>query len=339
MRLLAIAFALAVLFPVTRGEAAMMREWVLVVGSSTLYPLAVVAAERLSRTTDHRAPVVEASGTGGGFDRFCADDDLSTPDIVNASRRIRESERRRCREAGVDDIVEIPIGFDGIVAIRSNTATPLAITHEQLWTAIAETVPVLGRPMANPFTRWSGIDPALPDEPIRIYGPPMTSGTRDTIAEKVMQRSCDELEPATAGTPEGRAACRRVRIDGPYIAVMESDDLVVRRTHDDPFAVGLIGFNTYFRFDTMLHTVPIDGIEPTYDSIHERTYPLTRTLYVYVKKSRIGKVDGLHAFLTALTDDSAIGPEGYLVDQGLVPLNDAARAEARATVRDLAPAR
>lgn len=333
---IAIAILVATLLSAGDG-AASMRNWILAVGSSTVFPLASLAAERFARETNHRAPVIEASGTGGGFDRFCQGLDMTTPDIVNASRRMHESEWRKCRENDVRDIVEIPIGFDGIVALRAAEAAPLSITHGQLWLALGETVPFALKWQANPFLRWREIDLGLPDERIRIYGPPPTSGTRDVLSDDIMQASC-----AAAAAVESIAVrpevCRRIREDGAYVNAMEADDLVIQRVRAERAAIGLVGFNTYFRFRTLVRAVPIDGIAPDHDTIYDHTYPLSRSLFVYVKKAHVGQVDGLRDFLLGLTRESAIGPDGYLADRGLVPLDDAGRAQARKRAETLAPA-
>lgn len=326
-RLLATGILLSLLSPVSaQGLDELQRQHLLLVGSSTTFPVISAATERIRRSEGGPVSVVEATGTGGGFKLFCAGLGLATPDIVMASRRMKDSERARCRENGVDAVREVRIGYDGIVVASLRGTAAMALSTRALHLALAREVPAADGSglVANPYTRWNQVDPALPADPIRVLGPPPTSGTRDVLVERLMHAACLEVPAlrAVAETdPEQFARrCYTLREDGPYVNAGENDARLVRKLFGDPGALGILGYNFLDRNRDRLQGAPIDGVAPTFDSIESGEYPLTRPLYLYLKEAHLGVVPGLDGFFAALISPAAIGPDGYLVEQGLIPL-------------------
>ncbi len=307
---------------------AVARDQIRVVGSSTVYPFITTTAERFGKGKSFKTPVVESTGTGGGFKLFCSGVGPSFPDIANASRPIKASERAACAANGVTAIVEIKIGYDGIVLANAQQSAKLALTRAQLYRALAKNVPLNGAFVPNPYKRWSEIDPSLPNEKIEVMGPPPTSGTRDAFVEHV-------LEPSCAATPEGkalqsgsdafRASCLSVREDGAYVEAGENDNLIVQKLKANPASHGIFGFSYLEQNTDQIQGAAIDGVVPTFETIASGQYPLSRPLFIYVKKAHVEQVPGIAAFLAELTSENAWGPSGYLVDKGLIPLADSER--------------
>jgi phosphate transport system substrate-binding protein len=303
------------------------RQHVLVVGSSTTYPIIAAAAERFGRRAGVATPVVEATGTGGGFKLFCAGLGPSTPDVVMASRPLKPSERRECDANGVGDIREIKLGYDGIVIVNQKRGPKLHLDKRELWLAIAKRVPAAGDTgelVDNPYRNWRDIDPELPDLPIRVLGPPPTSGTRDILLERLLRRACAAL-PALAAIAarseaDFEAACYRLREDGLFVNAGENDARLVRKVVDDADAVAILGYNFLDRNRERLQAATIEGVEPAFELIESGAYPLSRPLYVYAKPQHATRVPHLDAFLDELTAAHSAGPGGYLVDKGLIPL-------------------
>ncbi len=313
------------------------RDAIRVVGSSTMYRMTARVAEDFGRATMGTTPVVESTGSGGGFKLFCQGLGGHTPDVAAASRMIAESEAAACAANDVHDVVELPVGFGGVVAVTAQDAPDLALTRRHIWLAIAESVPVGGEMVPNPYTSWHDVDPALPDLPIQVYGPPPTSGTRDVLVGLVMEPPClDDAVVKTLPEAERLPTCKRVREDGVYVAAGEFDDNLARRVQANPKAIGIVGFHV-LEENLGLKAASIDGVTPTFSSILGGRYPLVRPLYIYVKGDHAGRVDNLKAFVQAYVSDAAIGPEGYLTDIGLVPLPASERAATQrkaATLRD-----
>lgn len=291
-----------------------------------MYAFTAVVAETFAGTTDNKAPVIEATGTGGGFKLFCAGLGLNTPDIVTASRPMAEEERTLCAANGVGEIARHKIGYGGVVVVEARKAGvedggTLNLTRRQLWLALAKTVPVDGVLVANPYTRWSQIDPALPDRPIRVYGPPPTSGTRDIFAEAVMEGGCSAFRNVQdLATTERREVCEHFREDGVFVEAGENDDLAVRRIVDDSRSMGIVGYNALRRHAHLLVGIPLEGVRPNLETIASGSYPVSRELSVYVKAAHLDTVPSLQAFVREITSNAAIGEDGYLVEIGLIPL-------------------
>jgi len=318
--------------------AAQARDQIRIVGSSTVFPFSTAVAEQFGQTSGFPTPVVESTGSGGGLKLFCSGVGEEFPDITNASRRIKDSEVATCAENGVADIIEVKIGFDGIVLANSRTEPHMNISIPQLWQALATNVPDAdGNLIANPYTTWSEIDPSLPNYKIRVMGPPPTSGTRDAFVELVMDGGCKAF-PSVAALKEAdkdhfEEVCQSIREDGAFVEAGENDNLIVQKLEADPEAFGIFGFSFLDQNVDKLQGSAIDGVDPTFDNISTGDYPVSRSLYFYVKKAHIGVVPGIQEYIEAFTSEDAWGPFGYLADKGLIPLPDADREDARENAR------
>ena len=335
---------LLAVFTATAGFEAVAqgaRDYVSIVGSSTVYPFSTVVAERFGRNTEFKSPTVEPTGTGGGFKAFCGGIGVAYPDITNASRRIKQSEVDDCVAHGVTDIVEVQIGYDGIVIANSRAAPHIDLTLDQIFLALAKNVPDPANPerlVANPYRRWSEIAPGLPDAAIEVLGPPPTSGTRDAFLELVMQVGC-EAYPAIAAL-EGdvqTAACHTIREDRVYIDTGENDNVIVQKLVDNPAALGIFGYSFLDQNSDKVQGARINGIEPTFDFIADGSYAISRPLYFYVKAAHASMIPGIREFLAEFTSESAWGDYGYLTDRGLIPLDPADRRAVAEAARNLTP--
>ncbi len=304
---------------------------IFIVGSSTVFPFAATVVETFGRQTDFMAPHIEPTGSGGGIDMFCSGLGLRTPDIANSSRPIKASEIAKCAANGVTEIIEVQIGFDGIVLANAMTGPEADFTKQQIFLALAKTVPVDGELVPNPYERWSEIDPGLPDIPITVLGPPPTSGTRDAFVELVMEEACDSFpEIAALAETDERAyalACASLREDGRFVEAGESDNLIVTRLLNNPNSFGIFGYS-FLEENENLRGHKIDGVDPAFENIADGSYPIARSLFFYTKAAHIGRVPGLKEYLAEFTSDRAIGDFGYLIDKGLIPLpEDRRRAQ------------
>jgi len=303
------------------------RQHVHVVGSSTAYPIIAAAAEHFGHTSTWTTPVVESTGTGGGIKLFCSGLSLQTPDIVMASRAMKPSERSDCEKNHVTDIREVKIGFDGIVIANRNDAPRFSLSRHDIYLALARQVPSRTRPgemVDNPYRTWQQVNPALPDLEIRVYGPPPTSGTRDSLAERVLSGAC-LAEPAMRDLfHQDRDAfqqqCHSLREDGAFINAGENDARLVRKLSNDPQALGILGFNFLDRNRDRLQAATVEGIPPEFETIESGIYPLSRPLYLYAKPQHYKVVGGLQSFIDDITSPASLGQEGRLIDQGLIPL-------------------
>ncbi|MCU0759791.1 MAG: substrate-binding domain-containing protein [Steroidobacteraceae bacterium] len=320
------------------------RDFVNVVGSSTVYPFTTTVAEQFGRQGRFKTPKVESTGTGGGIKLFCNGVGVQHPDVVNASRRMNAGELETCRKNGVTEIVEVKIGFDGLTLSESKRGPSFSLTRKQVYLALAKQVPDPARPTAlvnNPYKTWKDVDPALPALKIEVLGPPPTSGTRDSFHELYMEAGCrsfawiDQLR----GMDEKRfkRVCHTVREDGAFIEAGENDNLIVQKIEANPNAVGIFGFSFLEENLDQLRGLKVDGVEPTYETIASGKFPAARPLYVYVKKAHIGVIPGLKQFVDEYVSDKALGEEGYLTERGLVALPRAELAKMRADVKALKP--
>lgn len=302
---------------------AFARDQIRIVGSSTVFPFSSYVAEEFGATTGHPAPVVESTGSGGGHKLFSEGPGLDTPDITNSSRRMKVSEFERNMENGVNQIVEIKIGYDGI-AVAQNAGNPeLDLTLRDLTLAVAEEVPVNGKLTKNPYRYWDEINPSLPHREILIYGPPTTSGTRDAFEELCMEK-------ATKGMPEYGGKYTKIRQDGVYVPSGENDNLIVQRLAQNPTALGIFGYSFLAENSDRIKGAVIEGVSPEPEAISSGAYPLSRSLYFYVKVAHVGKVPGLAEYVDLFVSEQMIGPRGYLKDIGLIPLPDKDREAVRA---------
>ncbi len=330
--------ALLLAGPLPAGAAA--RAQVTVVGSSTVYPFAAAVAESFGRQGRWRTPVVESIGTGAGFKLFCSGVGIETPDVNAASRPMSESERADCAAHGVGRVVGIRIGSDGILLASNKRAAHFDLTREQLFRAVARSVPVAGQLVANPYRRWIEIDPALPDRPIVVYGPAPNHGTRDAFVALVMVPACEQL-PEVRALPADRRrlACQSVREDGAWTDVAGDYALLLGKLANDPTAVGVITYSYLDQNRDKIQAARIDGVAPTLESIASARYPVSRPLFIYVKAAHVAAVPGLAEFVQEFLSERAAGREGYLVDKGLAPMPFAALESERAKARELAALR
>lgn len=318
------------------------RRHILIVGSSTAYPIVTAAAEQIARRRNMTTPVVESTGTGGGIKMFCSGTGLNTPDIVMASRRMKDSEREACFNNQVNDIREVRIGYDGIVIAGGKDTPPFTLTKRILYLAIARQVPSAQDParlIANPYQTWQQIEARLPDIPIRLLGPPPTSGTRDILVERVLEDACLGFPVLRALKSEDQTAfansCHALREDGAFVNSGENDARMVRKLITDTGALGVLGYSFLDRNRARLNAATIDGVAPAFESIESGVYPLSRPLYLYIKPQHERLVGELDTFVRTLLSRDITGPEGYLVDRGLIPLTerDRATAETREAAR------
>jgi len=304
------------------GEA-LARDQIRIVGSSTVFPYSQAVAERFAANTGAVAPVVESTGTGGGMQIFCEGIGTGFADIAGASRAMKESEWQLCQQNGVTDVTEILLGYDGLSMAVAQDGEVMDLSKAQLFSALAAEVAVDGEVVANPHTRWSEVDPSLPDIPILVYGPPPTSGTRDAWVELVMQEGCGEFE-AIAQLPEERQeeVCQRMRTDGPFVEAGENDNLIVQRLSADPNAYGIFGYSFLYENQDTLKPVAIGGVEPNEETIESGEYGVSRPLFIYTKNAHRGVIPNLQELIEEYVSDDAMGPYGYLSERGLIPLGE-----------------
>jgi phosphate transport system substrate-binding protein len=321
--------------------AATARDQIAIVGSSTVFPFSSAVAEQFAARGEFRTPKVESTGTGGGLSIFCRGVGPNTPDIANASRRIKLSEFEACQRAGVRDIVEVQVGFDGIVLANAKTGPVMAMNKHWVYMALAKELPSRGRLIANPFTRWRQIDPSLPDVKIDVMGPPPTSGTRDAFVEIVMEKGATVF-PYMADLKKKddkafKAAATTLREDGAWKDSGENDNLIVQALSRNPTQFGVFGFSFYEENMDRVRATTMNGVVPTSESISSGEYPAARSLYFYLKRQHVGIVPGLAEFAAEFVSDRSAGARGYLRQRGMVPMPAALRASVEADTRRLRP--
>ena len=315
------------------------RDYISIVGSSTVYPFTTTVAEQFGKGGKFKTPKVESSGTGGGIKLFCDGVGAQFPDIANASRAIKPSEVDACTKAGVKDIIEVKIGFDGIAIANSKKSPLFKLTRRDLYLALAKTVPDPDNTqslIANPYKTWNQVNKSLPADKIEVLGPPPTSGTRDAFAELVMDAGCSTFANINArkDTDEARfkKVCQSVREDGAYIEAGENDNLIVQKLGANPKALGVFGYSYLDANISQIQGSVIDGVPPTFESIASGRYPVSRPLFFYVKKAHIGVIPGINEFLAEYLSPRAMGADGYLAGKGLVPLPAAEQVKVRKAV-------
>lgn len=333
-----LAFAAAGLALVAYATDAQARDQIRIVGSSTVFPFSTAVAETFGAKSGMKVPVVESTGTGGGMKLFCTGLGEGTPDVTNASRRIKASELESCAKAGVTEVTEVQIGFDGIVLASDKSAPDVNLTIPEIYLALAKEVPVDGALAANPYRTWDQVNPDLPKVKIEVLGPPPTSGTRDAFVELVMDEGCAAFPEIEALEGDARkAACQTIREDGGYVEAGENDNLIVQKLKANPNAIGIFGYSFLDQNMDSLNGHPIDGNEPTFENIASGTYPVARSIYFYVKNGHADVIPGIRAFVEEFTSEAAFGEDGYLVDKGLIPLPEDTRAEVRERALALTP--
>ena len=330
---LAASAGLALSIP-TIAEARSMRA----VGSSTVYPFAKMAAERVARATPRLgSPIIESTGTGAGFKLFCSGVGERFPDISNASRRMKASEAKLCAANGVKDVTEIQIGVDGLALATAKGTAISGLTQRDVYMALAKTP--FGKP--NRAKTWKDVNANLPALPIRVFGPPPTSGTRDSLVELMMTPGCESnasmVALKKANEAKYKAVCQGIREDGAFIEAGENDNLIVQKLAANPNTVGFFGYSFLEENTSKLKGVSINGAQPTYDTIATFKYPGARPLYIYVKNAHVRAIPAIRAFVAEITKESAIGPKGYMRAGGLVAAPTGVRARAQQAARTLSP--
>ncbi len=319
--------------------SAIARDGISIVGSSTVYPFATVVAERFGKSTDFKTPKIESTGSGGGIKLFCAGVGVETPDITNASRRMKTSEYEQCQENGVTDIVEVLIGFDGIAVANSVESEQLNLGLKDLYLALAKQVPNPDGSEAlvdNPYKQWSELNPDLPAIDIEVLGPPPTSGTRDAFAELAMEGGCEQFEFIKGMEDDAfKTTCHSMREDGAYIEAGENDNLIVQKLEANPNALGIFGFSFLEQNSDKVQSSIIDGSAADFDAIADGDYVISRPLYFYVKAQHVGTIPGIEEYLAEFTKEQTWGDDGYLADKGMIPLPEEQRAETAASVKSL----
>ncbi len=314
------------------------RDYISIVGSSTVYPFSTVVAERFGRTTSYKTPKIESTGSGGGFKLFCSGIGVQFPDITNSSRRVQQSEIDSCARNGVEQIVEVKIGYDGIVLANVKGAHEYRLNRAQVFLALAKNVPDAAGShlIPNPHMTWADISADLPEVRIEVLGPPPTSGTRDAFVELVMEAGCERFPLIGALAADARqVACHTVREDGAFIEAGENDNLIVQKLEANPTALGIFGYSFLDQNQDKVQGSLIDGVAPEFDSIADGSYPVSRPLFSYVKTTHVGEIPGIEEFLNELTGEAARGEFGYLSERGLIPLTESERQEALTAVRSL----
>jgi phosphate transport system substrate-binding protein len=328
-----LSFAALAAVMVCAGSA-QARDQIRIVGSSTVFPFSTAVAEQFGKSGGFKTPVVESTGSGGGIKLFCAGMGEAHPDITNSSRRIKASEVEQCAKNGVTDVVEVKIGFDGIVVARSKQAERMKLSREQIFRALAKQVPVDGQLVPNPYKTWKDIDATLPAIKIEVLGPPPTSGTRDAFVELAMEGGAKKIpmlaDLAKANEKDFQKVAHALREDGAYIEAGENDNLIVQKLVSNPNALGVFGYSFLDQNSDKVAGSTVDGNEPSFDNIAQGKYSVSRSMYFYVKKGHVGVVPGIAEYIAEFTSDRASGDEGYLADKGLIPLPKAEREKVRA---------
>ena len=308
------------------------------VGSSTVYPFAKAVAERVARANPKLgAPIVESVGTGGGFKLFCSGIGERFPDISNASRRMKASEGKLCAANGIKDVTEIQIGVDGLALATAKGTGISGLTQKDVYLALAKTP--FGKPQKA--KTWKDVNAKLPAIPIRVYGPPPTSGTRDSLNELMLAAGCETnasmVALKKANEAKYKAICQGIREDGAFIEAGENDNLIVQKLVANPNTLGFFGYSFLEENTSKLKGVAINGVQPTYESISSFKYPGARPLYIYVKNAHVKAIPAIRAFVAEFTKESAIGPNGYLKQIGLVAAPAAVRAKSQQAARTMTP--
>ena len=312
------------------------RDYITIVGSSTVYPFSTVVAEKFGKGGQFKTPKIESTGTGGGLKLFCGGVGVQHPDMANASRRIKKSEFDACQASGVKEIVEVKIGFDGIVLANTKKAQPFKLTRKDIFLALAKEVPDpkgAENTVPNPYKTWKDVNPALPDVKISVLGPPPTSGTRDAFTELVMEVGAKQfpwvkaLEASDA--KKFKSIAHTIREDGAYVEAGENDNLIVQKLDVNPEALGIFGFSFLDQNADKIQGSFIEDVQPNFDAIASGKYSVSRPLFFYVKKAHIGVIPGIKEYLAEFTSEKAWGPDGYLAEKGMIPMPDAERAKVR----------
>lgn len=340
-----LALTLATTAAVGVAHADAGRDYVTLVGSSTVFPFASTVAEHFGAAHHNfKTPKVESTGTGGGFKLFCGGVGVQFPDIANASRRVKASELETCAANGVKDVVEVKIGYDGITIAAKKGAPTYKLTRKDLYLALAKQVPDPRDPntlVANPYKTWKQVNPTLPDVGISVFGPAPNHGTRDAFAELVLTPGCEQFGwiKALKDVDEKRfqRVCTQVREDGAWTDVSEDYALVMGKIAGNPNALAVFTFSYLDQNGDKIKAATVEGKAPTFESIADGSYPVSRPLFFYVKKAHVSVIPGIKEYMAEFLSDKAMGADGYLAERGLIPLKPAELAKSRKDATALTP--
>lgn len=318
------------------------RPYLYLVGSSTVSPFMASISEEFSREQNLKnisteTPVVESSGTREGFKLFCHGVGLEYPDFINASRVIEKSEIDNCHNHGVKGVVEIKIGYDGIVFGNFAGRKKIEFTKEQIFLALAEKIydSKNQKLIKNPYSKWNEIDPNLPAMDILVYGPPLTSGTRDVFVDMVMEDVCFGEKEFIEAYPDEflrKKQCQKIRSDGKFVESGENDNLIIKHLESDHHAFGIFGFNFLVANRDVVQAAKIDGVEPNFSSISSKKYKLSRPLFIYFKKEHLDLMPQMRDFTKEIISTQTLGRKGYLLNNGLIALSDSELAKIRKNI-------
>ncbi len=318
------------------------RDYISIVGSSTVYPFATVVAEQFGRSYGVKTPKVESTGSGGGMKLFCAGVGVEHPDITNSSRRMKASEFKKCLANGVTGIIEVKIGYDGIVLANSKRSPQMSVSRKDIYLALAKEIPDPSgaeKLIANPHKTWKDVNSSLPANKIEVLGPPPTSGTRDAFVELAMEGGCSHFAWIKAMKKQDKkkykSMCHTIREDGAFVEAGENDNLIVQKLEANPKAFGVFGFSFLDQNADKVQGSLVDNKAPSFENIADGNYTISRPLYFYVKKAHVGVIPGIKDFLAEFTSDKAWGDEGYLSDKGLIPMPEQERGKFASDVRAL----
>lgn len=304
-------------------------EKISIVGSSTVFPFSASVSEEFGRKSTTGTPVLESTGTGGGFKLFCEGVGKKHPDINNASRAMKSSEKALCKKNGIQEVVEVLVGYDGIAIANSIKSPDFDLSRKEIFLALSKQVPnEQGKLIDNPYTKWNQISSSLPDTEIKMFGPPPTSGTRDAFVELVMRDGCKEVDYYKDFDKKAiKAHCSVMREDGVYIDAGENDNLIVQKLETNRHALGILGFSFLEQSSDKIKGSAIEGVRPDFENIASGDYKVSRSLFFYVKKDNVKQKPSLAGYVTEFMSEDASGEDGYLVDIGLIPLSDDQRDE------------
>jgi phosphate transport system substrate-binding protein len=339
MHVKSLGLAATAVMALTISAQAEARTQMRAVGSSTVYPFAKIVAERIARANPRLGtPIIESTGTGAGMKLFCAGVGERFPDVENASRRMKASEAKLCQQNGVTAVTEIQVGLDGVTLATAKGSPLQGLTQRDIYLAVAKTP--FGKP--NRAKTWKDVNPRLPAIPIRVYGPPPTSGTRDALGELLLTPPCEANAGMAAlkkaDESKFKAICTGVREDGGYVEAGENDNLIVQKIEANPGTIGIFGFSYLEENMDKLRGITINGVTPTYDSISSYKYPGARPLFIYIKNAHAGAIPAVRAYAAEFTKESAFGPNGYLRrSAGMIAAPNNIRAHSQQLARALAP--
>jgi len=325
-------------------QPASARDYIHIVGSANVYPFSKAVGEQLSKGkgAKFKVPWLESTGTKGGIQLFCEGDGEAFADIVNSARRMTRKEFEQCQSNGVRDIVEVAVGRDAMVFAQSKKSPAISLTRRDAYFALTRMVPDASKKISpNPNKTWKQVNAALPDRKIEVIGPPANSGLREVFRELVLESGCEGFPwlaaKRNANSAEYKKACQDVRSDDAYREAAVNDERIIRELSASESAIGLIPYSLVTQHKEKVDALEVDGVVPKKESIASGQYPLSNTLYFYVKKSHVNTIPGLAKYIQEFTNENAFGDKGYLAGKGLIPLSKEDRKVATGIVKTLAP--